>query len=87
VESHRVQARILGTLRNGYPVAVTGPIEARVACFSSAGKLSYTADDFTAQEQVAAKGTLPFEVDASLPYGSSGLSCPLYLVAAAGYTS
>jgi hypothetical protein len=85
-ESHRVQARVLGTLRNGYTVRVTGPIEAMVACFSSSGKLLYTANDFTDQDAVAPKRTLPFQVDASAPYGS-GLSCPVYLVAASGFAS
>jgi hypothetical protein len=84
LESHRIQERVLGTLRNGYPVRVTGPIEASVACFSAAGKLLYTPNDFTAQDQVAPHGTLPFQVDTSPPYGSSGLSCAKYLVAASG---
>jgi hypothetical protein len=85
-ESHRVQERVLGTLRNGYGVRVTGPIQASVACFSSAGRLLYTANDFTDQDNVAARGTLPFQVDTAPAYGSSGLSCPVYLVAASGYT-
>jgi hypothetical protein len=65
---------------------VTGPIKAMVACFSSRGKLLYAPGDFTDQDEVAPKRTLPFQVDASPPYGSSGLSCPVYLVAASGYT-
>lgn len=86
VESHRVQDSILGTLRNGYPVKVTGPIGVAVACFSSAGKLLYIASDYTDQDQVAAKQALPFQVDTTPPYGSTGLSCPAYLVAGSGYT-
>jgi hypothetical protein len=86
-ESHRVQDRVLGTLRNGYPVRVTGPISAMVACFSAAGKLLYTAQGYTDQDQVAVKGTLPFQVDATPPYGSSGLSCPVYLVGASGFST
>ncbi len=86
IESHRVQDSILGTLRNGYPVKVTGPIGVMVACFSSAGKLLYTPDDYTDQDQVAAKQTLPFQVDTTPPYGSTGLKCPAYLVAGSGYT-
>jgi hypothetical protein len=61
-------------------------IGASVACFSTRGQLLYTARDFTDQDRVAPKQTLPFQVDASPPYGSSGLSCPVYLVAASGYT-
>jgi hypothetical protein len=62
-------------------------MEAMVACFSSSGKLLYTASDFTDQDAVAPKRTLPFQVDASPPYGSSGLSCPVYLAAASGFAS
>lgn len=86
VESHRVQERIVGTLRNGYGVRVIGPIQASVACFSSAGRLLYTANNFTDEDNVAARGTLPFQVDTTPPYGTSGFSCPVYLVAASGYT-
>jgi hypothetical protein len=84
-ESHGVQDSVLGTFRNAYPVKVTGPIEVTAACFSAAGKLLYIASDFTDQDQVAAKQTLPFQVDTTPPYRSTGLSCPVYLVAGSGF--
>jgi hypothetical protein len=87
VESHRVQSRVLGSLRNPYGKKVTGPIQAMVACFNAAGSLLYTASDFTSQESVNSHGALPFEVDAAPPYGTSGLSCPNYLVAASGFSN
>jgi hypothetical protein len=87
LESHRIQEQVLGMLRNGYPVRVTGPIGASVACFSPSGRLLYIADDFTDQDEVGPRGTLPFQVDTSPPYGSSGLSCSKYLVGASGFTA
>jgi len=87
VESHRIQERVLGMLRNGYPVHLTGPIGASVACFSTSGRLLYVADDFTDQDQVGPRGTLPFQVDVSAPYGTAGLSCPKYLIGASGFTA
>jgi hypothetical protein len=85
--SQRIQERVVGMLRNGYPVRVTGPIGASVACFSSSGRLLYIADDFTDQDQVAPRGTLPFQVDTTPPYGTTGMSCSKYLVGASGFTA
>jgi hypothetical protein len=87
LNSNRIQERVVGMLRNGYPVRVTGPIGASVACFSPSGRLLYIAEDFTDQEQVGPHGTLPFQVGTTPPYGTSGLSCTKYLVGASGFTS
>jgi hypothetical protein len=84
LSSSHIGDRVVGRARNTLGQKVGGPISTTVACFSTSGKLLYTASGFADQNDVAARQAIDFQADAPAPYGS-GLRCALYLVALGGF--
>jgi hypothetical protein len=72
-----VSDRIVGFVRNRHPERVT-LAEAEAACFSSAGKLLFTASDFLSQKRIRPGERVPFQISLFDP-------CPKFLIAVNGF--
>ena len=73
--------QILGQAVDQYRYRISGPIEAYAACFSSGGRILDIDSDFASPENL-----MPNQV-ASYTVSLTTSHCPIYLVAASGFTS
>ncbi len=80
IEQSLVEDRIVGMLQNSHDEHVSGPIEVMVFCFDTEGVLLDDHSDYVDKGGAAPGDTVPFQVDLRG-------SCPVFLVAAYGFTS
>lgn len=79
VEQSFVEGRIVGMLQNSHDEHVSGPIGVAVFCFETEGVLLGYYHDYTDKDEADPGDTVPFQVDVRG-------SCPVFLVAAYGFT-
>lgn len=73
--------QILGQAVDQYPYRISGPIEVYAACFNAAGHILEIDSDFASPDNLT-----PDQV-ASYTVSLTASRCPIYLVAASGFTS
>jgi hypothetical protein len=72
--------QVLGEAADQYHYRISGPIGVDVACFNKAGRILDVASDFASPYNLVPGQTASYTVSLTSP-------CPVYLVAASGFTS
>ncbi len=79
--SGEFEKQVLGQAVDQYPYHISGPIEVYVACFNSHNRIVNLDSDFASPGDLKPKQMASYTVNLTTPH------CPVYLVAASGFTS